>query len=480
VAVGYTSYQPVLAIRHNDPNGLDLGISNRLLFNDKNSDTHYRSGTAYVADFIGGWNFGKWKVGVTGSYLNQFTDDRQNGTDITGNRTRSFAMGPTVAYNAGTFSINMNCSAACTPPTRPRAMPSGSTSPCRCGWAGGTESTQPLIRITHHQRSYTMFRYFPTNYVWNLSVDLAIEMGARIGEIEAMCAPCKRRPSSLTPKAPPPSAPPGRTWQKSCAAWPPRTKRAAGCSRPGQVQARRQLPADLRTPAGHGAPGRLELYRRFLEVFQRGITLAGENCERVEIPYEGKVISGCIPAPAMCRGRPDAGPAQWPGFDQGNEIPGRPARLAGRARRLLAGDRPARHRRSPAPARPDRALRCRALGAPRGGLAGTARRRRPSRIGCEGVSLGGYYCPRVVAMEPRFACGVVWGANHDWRDVQKRAWKRGRLPVPHYWQHVCWVWGAKDVDDFMRIAEDVHLDGVVEKIRVPFLVTHGEKDSRFR
>ena len=34
-----------------------------------------------------------------------------------------------------------------------------------------------------------MFKYFPTNYVWNLSVDLAIEMGARMGEIEAMCAP---------------------------------------------------------------------------------------------------------------------------------------------------------------------------------------------------------------------------------------------------------------------------------------------------
>jgi hypothetical protein len=33
-----------------------------------------------------------------------------------------------------------------------------------------------------------LFRYFPTNYVWNLSVDLAIEMGARIGEIEEMCA----------------------------------------------------------------------------------------------------------------------------------------------------------------------------------------------------------------------------------------------------------------------------------------------------
>jgi dienelactone hydrolase len=101
------------------------------------------------------------------------------------------------------------------------------------------------------------------------------------------------------------------------------------------------------------------------------------------------------------------------------------------------------------------------------------------RIGMEGVSLGGYYCPRAVAMEPRFAAGVCWGANHDWRDVQKRRLeKEGDFPVPHYWAHVCWVWGAKDVDDFMRIAEDVHLDGVVEKIRVPFLVTHGAKDSQ--
>ena len=34
-----------------------------------------------------------------------------------------------------------------------------------------------------------MYKYFPTNYVWNLSVNLAIEMGARMGEIEQMCAP---------------------------------------------------------------------------------------------------------------------------------------------------------------------------------------------------------------------------------------------------------------------------------------------------
>jgi hypothetical protein len=49
-----------------------------------------------------------------------------------------------------------------------------------------------------------LFRYFPTNYVWNLSVDLAIEMGARIGEIEAMCAPLQeaaRAPDAAGTKA---------------------------------------------------------------------------------------------------------------------------------------------------------------------------------------------------------------------------------------------------------------------------------------
>ena len=41
-----------------------------------------------------------------------------------------------------------------------------------------------------------------------------------------------------------------------------------------------------------------------------------------------------------------------------------------------------------------------------------------------------------------------------------------------------WVWGGKDIESFMAIAENVHLDGVVERIRVPFLVTHGEQDSQ--
>ena len=34
-----------------------------------------------------------------------------------------------------------------------------------------------------------MFRFFPTNYVWDLSINLSIEMGAKMGEIQEMCGP---------------------------------------------------------------------------------------------------------------------------------------------------------------------------------------------------------------------------------------------------------------------------------------------------
>jgi dienelactone hydrolase len=101
------------------------------------------------------------------------------------------------------------------------------------------------------------------------------------------------------------------------------------------------------------------------------------------------------------------------------------------------------------------------------------------KIGLLGVSLGGYYCPRAMAFEPRFALGVVWGANHQWGELQKvRLAREGARPVPHYWEHVQWAWGAQSVDEFMSMASRVTLDGLLDCIRVPFLVTHGESDRQ--
>ena len=36
-----------------------------------------------------------------------------------------------------------------------------------------------------------MFEYFPNNYVWNLSVNIALESGGRIGEVDEMCRPLR-------------------------------------------------------------------------------------------------------------------------------------------------------------------------------------------------------------------------------------------------------------------------------------------------
>ncbi|RDI24310.1 prolyl oligopeptidase family protein [Pseudacidovorax intermedius] len=326
-----------------------------------------------------------------------------------------------------------------------------------------------------------MFKYFPTNYVWNLSVDLAIEMGARIGEIETMCAP-------LQDAARQPDAAATLAFRHS---WEAMADRLCELAAEDEARGRLISAGDKLGRAAtylitaerlqaHGAPGRAALYRRFLDTFARGIALAGENCERVEIPYEGGVLAGLYVRAQGVSGRAPV-LLQLNGLDSTKEMKyrvGLPHWLAQRGISSLVLDQPGT----------GEALRLHGMTARFDAEHWASRvvdwleAREdidPQRIGCEGVSLGGYYCPRAVAFEPRFACGVVWGANHDWRDVQKRRLeKEGSFPVPHYWEHVRWVWGARDMDDFMRIAEQVHLDGVVEKIRVPFLVTHGQKDSQ--
>lgn len=51
--------------------------------------------------------------------------------------------------------------------------------------------------------------------------------------------------------------------------------------------------------------------------------------------------------------------------------------------------------------------------------------------------------------------------------------------MPHYWEHVLWVWGHDDLDAFIAFADDVNLDDVVEKkITVPFLLAHGANDRQ--
>ena len=326
-----------------------------------------------------------------------------------------------------------------------------------------------------------MFRYFPTNYVWNLSVDLALEMGAKIGEVEEMCAPLQeaaKQPDAAGTRAF------RETWvrmgDKLCELAAEDAGRGRLISAGDKYGRAAIYYLTAERLQAHDADGRMALYQRTLEVFAQGLKLAGENCQRVEIPYGQAHLAGLY-----VRAEAESGRApillQLNGLDSTKEMKyrvGLPRWLAQRGVSSVLIDQPGT----------GEALRLHGMTAVYNTEVWASKvvdwlETRddvdPQRIGCEGVSLGGYYCPRAVAFEPRFACGVVWGANHDWRDVQKkRLQKEGNFPVPHYWEHVQWVWGAKDLNDFMRIAAQVHLDGVVERIRVPFLVTHGEQDSQ--
>jgi hypothetical protein len=140
-----------------------------------------------------------------------------------------------------------------------------------------------------------MFRYFPTNYVWNLSVDLAIEMGARIGEIEVMCAP-------LQEAAKQPDAEGTRAFRQ---AWSSMADRLCDLASEDEAKGRLLSAGEKLKRAAiylitcerlqaHDAPGRIDLYRRSLDTFAKGVGLLGEDCERVTIPYGESRLSGLL------------------------------------------------------------------------------------------------------------------------------------------------------------------------------------------
>jgi len=326
-----------------------------------------------------------------------------------------------------------------------------------------------------------VFRSFPTNYVWDLSVNLSIEMGAQMGEIAEMCIP-------LLDAAKAPDAEGTRAFRQQ---WEKMADRLDGLARDDLTRGRGlSAAAKLMRAANyliiaermqaHGSEGRVELYRRHLATFYTALSLGRTGAFRVEIPYEGTHLSGIfVPAQDVSGRQPVL--VQVNGFDSTKEMrymARLPGILAKKGVASLILDQPGTGealRLQNLTARPDSEhwasrvvdwLETRADVDPR-------------RIGMEGVSLGGYYAPRAVAFEPRFACGVSWGGNHDWRDVQKRRLEReGDFPVPHYWAHACWVFGASDVEDFMAKAEGMHLDGVLDRVRVPYLVTHGKHDTQ--
>ncbi|THF64974.1 phenol degradation protein meta [Pseudothauera nasutitermitis] len=96
----YYSLEPVFGVTYLGSSGWE--VSGKFMYNWKtrNKDTDYQSGDEFHMDFLVGKHVGPWSVGLSGYYLKQLTDDKQNGRKVgpDGNRGQVFAIGPSVKY----------------------------------------------------------------------------------------------------------------------------------------------------------------------------------------------------------------------------------------------------------------------------------------------------------------------------------------------------------------------------------------------
>ncbi len=327
-----------------------------------------------------------------------------------------------------------------------------------------------------------MFEPFPGNYVWNLSTNLALMCGGNIGEVDAACRPIREAAARCEDAG---TAQFFDSWvavagqvERNAREDEAEGRHLSAAEKFGRAAG--YLLAAERMQSRDYAP-RWKAYRRGLDLFRKRVELGGENCEFVEIPYQGGSYPGLFVRADGEDGRPAPCLVSCNGLDSMKEqiyAAGNAEAFRRRGVSTLLIDQPGT----------GEALRLRGLE----GVHDSERWATPAfeylktredvdgdRIGIFGLSLGGYFAPRAAAMEPRFALCAILGGNHDWGEMQKRRREReGENPVPHYWDHVMWVFGKPDLDSFMSWVPAMSLDGMVEKIRCPFLVTHGAGDRQ--
>jgi dienelactone hydrolase len=227
----------------------------------------------------------------------------------------------------------------------------------------------------------------------------------------------------------------------------------------------------------------LAAYRRGVECFRDAAArIRRPRIEHVEVPYEGTTLPALLVHPEGGTGRAPA-LVYLDGFDVTKEIQyfkGVPD-LVARGIACLIVDGPGngeaiRFRNLPLHHETERYATA--------AYEYLARRNDidPARIGVMAISLGGYYAPRAAAFEPRFAACIAWGAQWDyhavWKERLDRIARGEQLSLSVPWEHLLWIFGATTKDEALKRLEGFKLDGVVQKIRCPFLLVHGEGDAQ--
>lgn len=326
-----------------------------------------------------------------------------------------------------------------------------------------------------------MFEPFPGNYVWNLATNLALACGGNHGEIDAANRPIMQASRDMGADAA--SALMFNSWialadQVAANAANDLAQGYTLSAGTKYLRASGYYLAAERMQSRDYAP-RWAAYGKGMDLFHKGADLRGLHIDKVEIPYEGASYTGIFYHDGSGARRPTL--VSVNGLDSMKEqvcMAGHGQSNLERGINTLFVDQPGtgeaiRKRGQPALVEAER------WGTPALDYLLTRDDVDPGRIGIFGLSFGGYHAPRIAANEPRYALCAVMGANHVWGKRQReRVADEGENPVPHYWDHVMWVFGIDDRDTFLDYADRITLDGQVEKISVPFLITHGANDRQ--
>jgi esterase/lipase len=327
-----------------------------------------------------------------------------------------------------------------------------------------------------------MFEYFPTNYVWNLSTNIALSSGGNIGEVDVICRQLLEASKSGDDAG---TELFFKVWSAQadqlCELALEDEKAGHTLSAAAKYARASTYYMTCERMQNRTFEPRVQAYRKMLDSFAKSIALGAENCERVDIPYQGRTLAGLLVKADGHEKHASPCIAFFNGLDSTKEMiygSGIAQAFASRGICTLMVDQPG----------VGEALRLERLPAIvesevwAGAVVDWLQTRceiDSNLIGVCAWSLGGYYAPRATAFEKRFKLCVAWGANYNWGELQKRRLAReGDRPVPHYWEHVQWVWGKNSLDEFMAFAPRITLEGVMEKITVPLLVTHGANDRQ--
>jgi pimeloyl-ACP methyl ester carboxylesterase len=329
------------------------------------------------------------------------------------------------------------------------------------------------------------FIYFPTNYRWSMGLLLNLSAapwgGAEIDEINRVGRALKDKVGD------------DKAWFDE---WARMGDKIEARGREEEKKGHRLTAAACLMRAAHyyqtgerflqRDPNAPAIYKKAVKSFaDAAAMIARPRIESVEVPYGDKSLPALFvrAAPEAAGNKPGPALAFFDGFDVTKEIQyfkGVPD-LVVRGISCLLVDRPGngesvRFRGLPLIAETEK------YGTAAYEYLAARKEVDPKRIGVMAISLGGYYAPRAASLEPRYAACIAWGAQWDYYDVWKRRFDlldSGKVPslsVPP--EHLMWIFGVETREAAMKKLEGFRLDGIVQKMKCPFLLLHGAGDEQ--